>query len=160
MIAKCRDRFPDQTWIVGDMRTLDLGSRFDAIIAWNSFFHLTQDEQRRVFPDLRRQSQPPKAALIFTSGPRRGEAIGSYKGEPLFHGSVDPDERRALLHEHGFEVILHVAEDPTCGGHTVWAGTRMCVLEDEESKAQTTAMLIRIRHRSDSPTRSQKPIAS
>ena len=119
MIAICRDRFPDQTWIVGDMRTLGLGTHSDGIIAWDSFFHLTQDDQRRMLPIFQRHAQP-KAALMFTSGPRRGEAIGSYKGEPLFHASLDSDEYRALLHEHGFEVVLHVAEDATCGGHTIW----------------------------------------
>jgi SAM-dependent methyltransferase len=119
MLAMCRDRFPEQTWIAGDMRTLDLRSRFDGIIAWDSFFHLTQDDQRRMLPIFQRYVQP-NSALMFTSGPRRGEAIGSYKGQPLFHASLDPDEYRALLHEHGFEVILHVAEDAACGGHTIW----------------------------------------
>jgi 2-polyprenyl-3-methyl-5-hydroxy-6-metoxy-1,4-benzoquinol methylase len=119
MIATCRHRFPEQTWIVRDMRTLDVDSRFDGIIAWDSFFHLSQDDQRRMFPIFQRHARP-NAALMFTSGPRRGEAIGSYKGEPLFHSSLDPDEYRALLHEHGFEVVVHVAEDPTCGGHTIW----------------------------------------
>ena len=117
MIAMCRDRFPEQTWMVRDMRALDLGSRFDAIIAWDSFFHLGQNDQRRMFPIFQRHARP-NAAVMFTSGPRRGEAIGSYKGEPLFHASLDPGEYRALVHEHGFEVVLHVAEDPTCGGHT------------------------------------------
>ena len=119
MIAMCRDRFPEQTWIVRDMRKLDLDSRCDGIIAWDSFFHLTQNDQRRIFPIFQRHARP-NAALMFTSGPRRGDAIGSYKGEPLFHASLGPDEYRALLHEHGFEVVLHAAEDPTCGGHTIW----------------------------------------
>ena len=119
MVAMCRDRFPEQTWMVGDMRTLDLDSRFDGIIAWDSFFHLNHADQRRMFPIFQRHAQR-NAALMFTSGPRKGEAIGSYQGEPLFHASLDPDEYRALLHEHGFEVVLHVAEDPACGGHTIW----------------------------------------
>ena len=119
MIGMCRHRFPEQTWMVGDMRTLDLGSRFDGIIAWDSFFHLTRDDRRRMFPIFRSHARRD-APLMFTSGPRRGEAIGSYKGAPLFHASLDPDEYRALLHEHGFEDVLHVAEDPACGGHTIW----------------------------------------
>lgn len=118
MIAMCRDRFPDQTWMVGDMRALGLRT-FDGIIAWDSFFHLPEDDQRRMFLIFQRRAQP-NAALMFTSGPRRGEAIGSYKGEPLFHASLDPEEYRAQLHEHGFEVVLHVAEDGTCCGHTIW----------------------------------------
>ena len=31
---------------------------------------------------------------------------------------------RALLAEHGFELCAHRAEDPDCGGHTVWLAQR------------------------------------
>ncbi|WP_225421317.1 hypothetical protein [Sphingomonas parva] len=62
----------------------------------------------------------PGAALLFTSGPAAGEAIGTMHGEPLYHASLDPAEYRTLLREHDFAVIDHVVEDPDCGGHTIW----------------------------------------
>src|SRR5436190_12880410 len=40
LIGMCRDRFPDQEWVVADMRELSLDRRFDGILAWNSFFHV------------------------------------------------------------------------------------------------------------------------
>jgi SAM-dependent methyltransferase len=112
-------RFPAHTWIVGDMRRLELGKRFSGILAWDSFFHLTPEDQRGMFP-IFRDHAAAGAALMFTSGPQAGEAIGSYHGEPLYHASLDPAEYTTLLREHGFDVIAHVAEDATCGGHTVW----------------------------------------
>jgi SAM-dependent methyltransferase len=112
-------RFPAHTWIVSDMRRLVLGARFGGILAWDSFFHLTADDQRAMFP-IFRDHAAAGSALMFTSGPRAGEAIGSYRGEPLYHASLDAAEYEALLRRHGFEVIEHVAEDATCGGHTVW----------------------------------------
>ena len=57
---------------------------------------------------------------MFTSGPAAAVAIGEFEGEPLYHASLDPEEYRALLSENGFEVLRHVAEDPSCGGATVW----------------------------------------
>jgi len=60
------------------------------------------------------------AALMFTSGPAVGEAIGQWQGEPLYHASLDPAEYRTLLDAHGFRVLHHHPEDPDCGGHTVW----------------------------------------
>jgi hypothetical protein len=57
---------------------------------------------------------------MFTSGPSHGEAIGRYKDEPLYHGSLDAEEYRTLLKESGFDVVSHVVEDPACGYHTVW----------------------------------------
>lgn len=119
LIALCRERFPQQAWQVADMRELALGRRFDGLIAWDSFFHLTPDGQRRMFP-LFREHAAEGAALLFTSGPRHGEAIGSFEGEPLYHASLDPAAYRALLDANGFGVVEHVAEDPDCGGHTIW----------------------------------------
>lgn len=119
MIDLCRDRFPDSGWHVADMRQLALGRRFGGLIAWDSFFHLSHDDQRRMFPIFAAHAAPC-AALMFTSGPSHGEAIGSFAGERLYHASLDPAEYRALLDTHGFDVVAHVVEDPECGGRTIW----------------------------------------
>lgn len=112
-------RFPTHSWIVGDMRRIALGPRFGGILAWDSFFHLTPDDQRAMFPIFRAHAASG-AAFMFTGGPREGEAIGSYQGEPLYHASLDPAEYETLLRANGFEIVRHVVEDPTCGGHTIW----------------------------------------
>lgn len=119
MITRCADRFPEHAWHLGDMRTLALDRGFDVIMAWDSFFHLTQDDQRRMFPTFKCHAAAG-AALMFTSGPAAGERMGSYQGEPLFHASLDSDEYRGLLHDNGFDVVTHVVEAPTCGQRTSW----------------------------------------
>jgi SAM-dependent methyltransferase len=119
MIALCRQRFPESTWIEADMRTLALGCRFDAIIAWDSFFHLDQDEQRAMFPIFQRHVAPG-GLLLFTSGPEAGAAVGIMYGEELFHASLAPDEYRLLLARSGFRVQWYRPEDPDCGKHTIW----------------------------------------
>lgn len=119
MIALCSDRFPQVTWTVADMRTLSLGRRFDGVLAWNSFFHLRPADQRKMFSVFQRHAAP-NAALMFTSGPRGGEALGSYQGEPLYHASLEPYEYRALLGEHGFAVESYDPENAACSGHTIW----------------------------------------
>ena len=40
MIEACEELFPEQEWIVGDMRKLALKRQFSGIQAWDSFFHL------------------------------------------------------------------------------------------------------------------------
>jgi SAM-dependent methyltransferase len=119
MIALCRTRFPEGDWQVADMRRLALGRRFDGLIAWDSFFHLTPADQRGMFKVFASHAAPG-AVLMFTSGPAHGEAIGSFEGEALYHGSLAPEEYRALLAENGFAVVDHIVEDPNCGGHTIW----------------------------------------
>lgn len=123
LISLCRARFPGSAWVLADMRTLELGERFDGILAWDSFFHLNFRDQRRVLSVFKRHAAP-RAALMFTSGGVRGESIGSYRGEPLFHASFSAREYRAMLKSKGFRVMEHVADDEECGGHTVWLARR------------------------------------
>jgi hypothetical protein len=119
MIGMAADRFPEHEWQLADMRTLALNRTFDGIIAWDSFLHLSQADQRRMFPIFKRHAAAG-AGLMFTSGPSAGERIGSYRGEPLYHASLDGDEYRRLLRDNGFGVVTQVVEDPTCGQRTVW----------------------------------------
>jgi SAM-dependent methyltransferase len=119
LISLCRSRMPDQEWTVADMRSISLGNRFDGVLAWDSFFHLKPDDQRKMFPVFAEHASA-SALLMFNTGPAHGEAIGSYRGDPLYHASLDPAEYRALLAASGFEVIAHTVEDPSAGGRTAW----------------------------------------
>lgn len=123
LIAICRERFPEQRWLVADMRTLDLGTRWHGILAWHSFFHLSAADQRAMFPRFDALARPG-AALMFTSGPEAGEKIGEWRGEPLFHASLQSEEYRQLLSESGFSVVAHTVSDETCGHATVWLAAR------------------------------------
>jgi SAM-dependent methyltransferase len=114
LIALCKERFPAQTWLREDMRKLAL----------DSFFHLTPEDQRGMFAVFREHATP-KAALMFTSGPSHGVAIGDFEGEPLYHASLDESEYRTLLSANSFAVLSYMAEDPQCGGHTIWLARRL-----------------------------------
>ena len=122
LAALCRIRFPGHEWIVADMRQLALGRRFHGLIAWDSFFHLTMDDQRAMFARFAAHARPG-APLLFTSGSSKGEAIGDYHGEPLYHASLDPAEYETLLAANGFTVCAFVPEDAGCGSHSVWLAT-------------------------------------
>jgi len=124
MISLCRSRLPEHEWIVADMRKLALGRRFDGILAWDSFFHLDHEDQRRMFAVFAGHAAT-RAVLMFNSGPEHGEAVGSYRGDPLYHASLAADEYEALLGRSGFEVSEHVANDGRAGGRTVWLCRRL-----------------------------------
>ena len=105
--------------MVADMRELRLERRFDGLLAWDCLFHLSVDEQPPMFARFASHAMPG-APLMFTSGPLRGEIIGSCCGEPLYHASLDPLEYEQLLLENGFSRLAHMENDPDCGDHTVW----------------------------------------
>jgi SAM-dependent methyltransferase len=119
MISLCRSRLPDHEWIVADIRGLSLGRRFDGILNWDSFFHLSPEDQRQMFPIFAEHASGG-APLMFNAGPAHGEAMGSYRGDPLYHASLDPLEYKSLLDRFGFEVLEHVVNDVCAGGRTAW----------------------------------------
>lgn len=123
LISLCRERMPEQEWIVADMRSLALGRRFDGILAWDSFFHLTPDDQRRMFDVLARHSAE-RAILMFNAGSAHGEAVGSYCGDSVYHASLDATEYEALLDGIGFEIVAHHVDDDAAGGRTAWLSRR------------------------------------
>jgi SAM-dependent methyltransferase len=53
MITMWKGRLPQHAWHVADMRSLSLGRLFDGVLAWDSFFHFSHDDQRRMFPVFR-----------------------------------------------------------------------------------------------------------
>lgn len=119
MVALFQHNLPGIEAHFSDMRKLALGRRFSGLLAWDSFFHLSPSDQRDMFARFQAHAAPG-GALMFTSGTSEGEAIGDLEGDPLYHGSLSPEEYRSLLDGAGFVVIEHVVEDPSCGYRTIW----------------------------------------
>jgi SAM-dependent methyltransferase len=142
MLALFRRNLPGAPSLLADMRELALHRRFSGLLAWDSFFHLSPDDQRAMFRRFQAHAEPG-AALMFTSGNAEGDAVGELGGDPLYHGSLDPDEYRTLLNTAGFEVVAHVAEDPTCGHRTVWLA--------RQRRERRTYIFRRTRHLSGRP---------
>lgn len=106
-----------------DMRTLRLSQDFDLVIAWDSLVHLSPDDQRAMFPVFSAHLARD-GVLLLTAGPRAGETVGRIGESDLYHASLDPEEYRALLAEHGFEELGYWPEEPACGGRTIWMARR------------------------------------
>lgn len=119
MLALFQRNLPNIPARLMDMRNLSMGRQFSGLLVWDSFFHLSPADQRPMFARLQKHAAPG-AALMFTSGNEEGSAIGKLEGDPLYHGSLNPHEYRALLDAAGFDVLAHVVTDPSCGHRTIW----------------------------------------
>lgn len=119
MIAELRMRVPGAEAIQADMRGLALDLSFDVILAFNSFFHLSPDDQRAMFPVFAAHAAPG-ARLLLTTGPAAGEAVGRVGASPVYHASLAPDAYRALFKAWGFIVEWFRPEDAALKGHSVW----------------------------------------
>ena len=83
MLDIARGRWPKGDWRQGDMRDLDLRERFDGLIAWNSFFHLSMEEQRNVLPKMAAHLKEG-GALMVTVGWGEGDRVtGTVAGKTV-----------------------------------------------------------------------------
>ncbi|WP_277592639.1 class I SAM-dependent DNA methyltransferase [Rickettsiales endosymbiont of Stachyamoeba lipophora] len=119
LIALAKSRHLEVKFIISDMRGLNLAQKFDLVIAWHSFFHLSQDEQRAMFKTFTSHLKSG-GALLFTSGTEAGEEWSNNGGENLYHASLSPVEYKEILKQHGFTVIDYKISDPECGYATFW----------------------------------------
>lgn len=124
MLAHFRRNVPGGRALCADMRALAIRQRFDAVLAWDSFFHLSHADQMRMIPRfagfLRR-----KGILVFSSGHRRGLAYGHAAGAPVFHASHGPLTYRRMLCSAGFEVLRFAPRDPSVDCHSWWMARRL-----------------------------------
>ena len=118
-----RQRWPNGDWRNADMRVLDLGETFDGIVCWNSFFHLTRDEQRATLPRIA-QHLRPGGSLLVTVGTHDGEVTGTVGGKTVYHASLNMSEYTAILEENGLRLTGFLAEDPECSQHSVMMARR------------------------------------
>lgn len=119
LIELAKARFPKDKFMVQDMREVNLNEKFDLVIAWHSLFHLSKDEQRKMFQVFEDRINQ-QGILLFTTGHKDGEVWSDNGGEMLYHASLAPEEYQKLLKEYGFEIIKYVIEDESCGRATVW----------------------------------------
>ena len=118
LLEIARVRWPNGDWRHGDMRELDLPERFDGIVGWDSFFHLTPDEQIACLPLIARHLRPG-GTLLLTVGPRAGTTHGMVGESQVYHASLSPETYAELLAESDLDVLAFSPEDPTCGHHSV-----------------------------------------
>lgn len=124
MIELCKKRFPNEQWMVGDMRDIDMKKQFDVILAWHSFFHLDQDSQRTMFKIFAAHLKP-NGILAFTSGEEEEEVWSNNGGQELYHASLSTSEYELLLKAASFKVLVHNIQDPHCGEATIWVAQKI-----------------------------------
>lgn len=119
MIALSRTRYPRHIWLRADMRKAIMARNFEGVLAWDSLFHLPHDDQAGMITRMAGWLQPG-GAMLFNTGPARGEATGQQFGEDIYHASLAPLEYRALFEELGLMEIDFVPDDHHVGGRSVW----------------------------------------
>lgn len=122
LLKMAQKKYPSMRCIFGDMRAFTVNDKFDAIIAYDSLFHLPPDDQKMMIVKFSGWLNN-HGRLLFTSGIKEGEVINAdMLGERFSYYSLSPDSYSKLLEENHFSIIR---QEIDMHDHQIWIAERI-----------------------------------
>jgi cyclopropane fatty-acyl-phospholipid synthase-like methyltransferase len=122
LLALARKMVPEATFLLGDMRAAEPGGPFEAILAWDSVFHIPRGDHAAVFARLRAWLAPSGRLLVSLGGSGAEDFTAEMLGETFFYSGHAPEESLELLEAAGFEIEHWEVDDPSSRGHIAVLG--------------------------------------
>ena len=105
MLAYAKElALPGATFLHADVQTWQTSQTYDAIIAFDSLFHLPMASQIPVLTKLC-QWLNPGGILLFTHGKKTGEITGAIFGTLFSYSSLDQNDYQNLLRSKGLSLL-------------------------------------------------------
>ena len=117
MLELARRAVPTAAFLLGDMRTADPGGRFDALVAWDSVFHIPRTEHRAVFARFHSWLRPRGRLLVSLGGSGEMDFTSQMHGETFFYSGHEPTEALRIVASVGFQIEHWEEDDPSSRGH-------------------------------------------
>lgn len=117
-----KEKCPQMKRVLGDVRTVILNEKFDAIVEWWCLFHIPKQDHEKM---IHRFSEwlKPDGILEFTSGDAAYEAVNSdMLDQELHFYSLDPSEYEKYLKRYNFKTLLKESDQPN---HLVWIAQKL-----------------------------------
>jgi 2-polyprenyl-3-methyl-5-hydroxy-6-metoxy-1,4-benzoquinol methylase len=122
MIEHARERNPGSRFILGDICEWQSQEQYDAIIAWDSIFHVPHSAQRRVVVRLC-DALAKGGVILFTAGGVDGEITGQMHGLNFYYSSLAEEEYLRIMKERGCKCVL-MQRDQYPEEHVVFIGAK------------------------------------
>ncbi len=113
-VAKSRN-LPNIKYLEVDFMEYQTSETFDAIIAFDSLWHIPYDQQHSIYTILANLLNDD-GYLLFTHGIEDGEITGKMFEETFYYSALNQDEVTCLLEENHFKIIesyTHYEEETT-----------------------------------------------
>jgi 2-polyprenyl-3-methyl-5-hydroxy-6-metoxy-1,4-benzoquinol methylase len=118
MISLAKQNVKGAEFFNNDITNWTAPTQYDGIIAWDSIFHLTVENQVNVLKKIIQMLKPGGVGLL-TCGVKEGEINSSMFGQPFYYSSPSFKRYIELIKELNCNICFSEIDDPTNGGHTV-----------------------------------------
>ena len=95
---------PRASFSVQDILRYSPAETFDAVIAFDSLWHIAWDRQPELYGKIASLLRPG-GYLFFTHGKQSGTVIGEMFGAKFYYSALDVSEVHRLLAENGFSIV-------------------------------------------------------
>ena len=105
MIAKAKSLgLPNASFYQTDLLNYQSDVMFDAVVAFDSLFHIEHDKQKEIYPIIGSMLKPG-GLFLFTHGLEDGSVVGDMFGQKFYSAALDKESLLQCLKEAGFEII-------------------------------------------------------
>jgi SAM-dependent methyltransferase len=122
MVECARKRHPAARFIQGDICEWQPLEQYDAVIAWDSIFHVPYPAQRRVVVKLC-DALAGGGVILFTAGGVDGEITGRMRGQDFYYSSLAEEQYLRIMKERGCKCVL-MQRDQYPEEHVVFIGVK------------------------------------
>jgi 2-polyprenyl-3-methyl-5-hydroxy-6-metoxy-1,4-benzoquinol methylase len=116
LLALARLRHPEATWIESAIEAFETTERFEAIVCWDSLFHIEREKHADLFKRFSQLLTPGGRLMITVGGSQHPAFTDTMFGKTFFYDSNNPDETLALLALEGFIPLLAEFLNPPTSG--------------------------------------------
>jgi trans-aconitate methyltransferase len=122
MIKLAAARHPGSHFVHADICEWEPPEEYDAIVAWDSIFHVPYVAQRQVLARLC-GALASGGVILFTAGGVDGEISGEMHGRNFYYSSLAEEEYLRILKDRGCKCIL-LERDQYPDEHVVFLGAK------------------------------------
>ena len=116
MLDIARERFPEGTWIHARIEDAEFAGIFDAIICWDSLFHIDRVHHEPILTRLYRCLAPGGRIMLTVGGSENPAFTDTMFGREFFYDSHPPERAVEIMQAIGFEIVIGEFMDLPTGG--------------------------------------------
>jgi SAM-dependent methyltransferase len=116
LLTIARARFPEGTWIHASIEGYVFEGSYDAIVCWDTLFHIERAHHQRLLTDLRDCLTPHGRLMLTAGGSANPPFTDTMFAREFFYDSHPPELLCSMMRETGYELLIDEFMDvPTSG---------------------------------------------